>query len=303
MNLRHLVVLPFLLTALVAQTEKPRPQRPPTRDVTTADSGEEIDGKLEGMDDKRAPKPNPNARRRGTAFCQFRVHSEPVKMMPGQSGKLLVTALLRGTAVLPASAPLVLALAQDQGMVTLGTPTVLPARPGHLHAAFQGAPVYDNYAVMEVPVTISQEAAIGSTLPVRLQLDYELLNGDTAAPIGKFSDVAPAKIEVGVALDPAVKGGFTPIDPRAVEAPVAPARPAGGITDPTAGAAQPDAISGTGAQIADSSAPAPGPLPVSGAPAADVPSVEAEDELSLGLLLGGGGALLVIVLLLVMRRK
>ncbi len=40
------------------------------------------------------------------AYCRFQAALKPAKLLPGQTGTLLVTAVLQGNAVLPAPAPL-----------------------------------------------------------------------------------------------------------------------------------------------------------------------------------------------------
>lgn len=302
MKLRTLAVLPLLLVTLVAQELPDKPTKQRDIDRRSADAGEAIEDDGVAGKEREMVKVDPNARRRGTAFCQFKVHSDPVKLMPGQSGTVTVTAVLLGTAVLPADNPLRLMSTPQQGMLTLGSPTILPPQPGHLHKAFQGTLVYDNYAIMEVPVTVSPEARIGSTLGVALQFDYELLNGDNGVSIGKFSDVASGKIEVGLALDPAVKGGFTPIEVPEVGSAAPAARPVAATGSATEVTPRPDAIGGTEARVRESQAADPA-VRAPTTPPSGMPAVEVEEGQPWGLILGGGAALLAIVLLLAMRRK
>ena len=240
-----------------------------------------------------------------SAYCRFVAACKPAKLLPGQTGTLLVTALLQGSAVIPSPAPVELLPRKGVAPITVGQLRVRPAEPGRLAQAYQGRPVYDNYAVFEVPVTMTSEAKVGEKHTVSLDLKFDLYDGNSAQPVGRFVDRVATEIEVGVVPDPIVKGA--PAGPSHDEEPAAAATSSGDaeVVEPVA--AEPD-----GKLIgAAESVPAPAPADAGSgdevgepapAGAAGPPTSGADDGLPMPLLLGGG-AILVVILLLLVRRK
>jgi hypothetical protein len=227
-----------------------------------------------------------------SAHCRFLATCKPEKLLPGQSGVMLVTAVLQGQAVLPSPAPLELMPNTQQGMVTVGGLTVWPAEVGKgvLAKAYQGRPVYDNYVIFEVPVTMASTA--------QLDLKFDLYDGSSAQPVGRFLDRVSCEIEVGRSLDPAVRGGAPAAaatgtagaaQPRVATPAVGPKHTspavAGAPVQPAA--APPSVVASTGADAASSSPP---------------PLAAAGDDLPLLPIVGGALALLVLGLLVLRRR-
>src|SRR5262245_1694938 len=139
-----------------------------------------------------------------SAFCRFHATVKPTKLMPGQSGVVSVAAILLGDAVIPSPPPMELIGAAQQGVIGLGAISFQPAEPGKHAKGYLGRPVYDNYAIFEVPVTVSPDAEIGKKQRVAIDMRFDLYDGNTGQPVGRFVDQVSTEIEIGRALDPAV---------------------------------------------------------------------------------------------------
>lgn len=240
------------------------------------------------------------------SFCTFVATPKPARLMPGQSGVIVVTAILKGQAVLPSPAPLELVSPPTQGLITLGSLAFRPAEPGRLAAGYVGRPVYDNWAIFEVPVTMGAGAVVGRKVPVGLELKFDLFDGTSAQPIGRFLDRANTEIEVGQSADPSVAGGMKPAVPPAagpgVSAPTG--EPKTASTDADAGTrkppetrieAAPSLVAPDRPQPEHAAAPQTTPAPAPGV-------TDEEGGLPLPLMLGGGTALLALVLLFARRK-
>jgi hypothetical protein len=300
MKFRCLLVLPLLLCSLTAQ-EKPKP-RDPDRPVEMKVSDDGDLAESEAGEEGRAGKvaPDPNARRRGAAFLQFRVHTRPARLMPGESGTLIVTALLKGNAVLPAPNPLQMTSPPQQGQLAFGAPAFREAGPARLEKAFLGRPAYDNFVIMELPLTLGPDAKVGTKLPVNIALDYELLDGEQGTSLGRFSDAAIGAVEVGRAPDPAVQGGYQRPDfgellPATQRIESVPAAAVPTATNPL------PAISGAAAAVPEQPESVP-TVAAGGEPERPMPLVAQDEGLPWALILGGAG-LLALVLLLALRKK
>lgn len=233
-----------------------------------------------------------------SSFCRFIASIKPARLMPGQSGVMVVTAVLSGQAVLPAPATMEQVSASQQGLVSLGALSFRPAELGKLAPGYLGRPVYDNYAVFEIPVTMSPQAELGKKQAVQVDLRFEIYDGTTAQSIGRFLDRAAAEVEVGQVADPYVMGlpATNTVTPPAQAEFVAPAARAEPASDRV--------IAGV----------APLTQPASIAESSEVkPAAEATrpSELTLGdsepaspmPLIVGGGLLLLVIGFLVARKK
>ncbi len=234
------------------------------------------------------------------AYCRFTTSVREGKLMPGQSGTLLVTATLQGAAVMPSPPPIELVAPSQQGMATVGALAVRPADIARLAPGYVGRPVYDNYVVFELPVTLSPEAQIGKKVPVVIDLKFDLYDGASAQPIGRFVDRATAEIEVGAEPKPLVSmpaaAAATPPAEAVGGAPVEPAKP------------QKDAASANSAAVGGSAmtsvvpSAVPPEAPDAGATESSPPPVGDSDGLPLWPILAGGGMVLVLVLLLARKK-
>lgn len=238
-------------------------------------------------------------------FCTFIATPKPSRLMPGQSGVVVVTAVLRSRAVLQAPAPVELTSTPNQGLVTLaGQPQFRPAEPGRIESAYRGKPVYDNYAIFEVPVTMSAQAQLGQKQVVSLELKFDLFDGSTAQSIGRFLDRCSTEIEVGRAADPAVNAsnrarqglgqqrptGGAAVTDGSADAELAEARPA---PKSTVVVAAPNLVL-PDQQQPSASAPA--------SPSSDAPPVDEEPLLPMPLWIAGGALVGLLALLLLRRR-
>jgi hypothetical protein len=246
-----------------------------------------------------------NATREGvhgaSAFCRFFTAMKPAKLMPGQTGTMVVTGVLSGQAVIPAPAALERVSGTQAGLVTLGGLSIRPPEIGRLAPSYLGQPVYDNYVVIEIPVTMSTEAEVGKKQAVQVDFRFEIFDGTTAQSIGRFIDRATAEVEVGQALDPAVKGFVR----GEVKAPTDDGR----VTlEPAASAeSAPDPATAGASRVIEGQAPRVGDKPVvqpadSGIASAD-PEVGIEEPMAMMPILVGGGLLLLVVILMVARKK
>lgn len=231
-----------------------------------------------------------------SAYCRFVASCRPAKLLPGQSGTLYVTALLQGNAVLPSPAPIELLPRTQTNPVAVGALAVEPAELGKFAKAYLGQPVYDNFAVFQVPVTMGPEAKIGEKHGVALDLKFDLYDGNSAQPVGRFIDRVATDIEVGVAPDPVVQGAAN--KPAAVPAESIKTAAPAERGDEAVRSRQPAARTGE--------AVVPPPEVAEPAPRASSPQLpptsDSGDGLPLPLLLGGG-VLVVVILLLLMRKR
>lgn len=268
-------------------------------------------GEEAGLEDEKNLTPEQRLARHvisgASQHCRLHISVTPPKLLPGQSGTVKVLMAFQGKAVLPVPAPLELVGAAQQGMLTLGAYTLSPAPMGKLASAYLGRPVYDNYAVLEMPVTMSPSAALGSRHVVAVDLKFDLYDGSSGQPIGRFLDRVATELDVGTVPDPAVRGGAKKpaSEPRVVEAP--PAKVVSAANEPAGSAAglqanvitPPPAPTPAAATSEKAPSTAKGGLsPVDGS----LPVEDAGADLPMPLLIGGG-VLLVGIVLLLARKK
>lgn len=233
-------------------------------------------------------------------FCRLQGGLKPSRLLPGQSGTYTVVMILQGDAVLVAPPPLTLKSPPQQGSLTLGGIGFHPAKPARdkRAKAFLGQPIYDDYAIFELPVTMANTAQLGSRHALSLELQFDLHSGTSGQPIGRFVDRVAYTVECGAAPDPTVAaGGAARQEGAALQAPVTPPEPVRGAAT---GAVDPSHIpntdvAGTPAQ----DAPAPPPS----RPEQHEVELSGETSLPFPLLLGAGGLLVAIVVLIVSRRR
>jgi len=303
----------FLLSAIgVAQggSEGEEAERIRAKRAALQEAGDLKEEEGKGTPDEAMAEMTPEQRlnaslRHGAGnFCTFVATPKPARLLPGQSGVVVVTAVLRSRAVLQAPAPIELTSTPNQGLVTLaGQPQFRPAEPGRIESAYRGKPVYDNYAIFEVPVTMSPQAQIGQKQVVSLELKFDLFDGSTAQTIGRFLDRCSTEIEVGRAADPAVAGAT-----RALQGLGSPRAGSGAAT----AAGSPDAELGNAPPAPDRKVVAAAPELVSGdtqpvraepgPQTSAAPPVDEDALIPLPLWIAGG-ALGLLVLLMLQRRR
>ena len=260
-------------------------------------------GDKEAIDDKKNLTPEQMLARNITsgasAFCRFYATVKPTKLMPGQSGVVSVAAILMGDAVIPSPPPMEMIGSAQQGVIGLGAMSFVPAEPGKHAKGYLGRPVYDNYAIFEVPVTVSPDAEVGKKQRVAIDMRFDLYDGNSGQPVGRFVDQVSTEIEIGRALDPALattrdgsartaaEVGKTAIEPASLES-VGQEKPLPRVLE--------------GSVIATTPAPAPVPQQPDSAPEIPVGVDDGETLLPLPVLVGGGVLLLGIVLLLARKK-
>ncbi|HEB54091.1 MAG TPA: hypothetical protein ENI87_12630 [bacterium] len=251
-----------------------------------------------------------HGKRRGSrGLCTFVAACRPPKLLPGQTGTVLISAILQGKSVLPAPSQVVMLPPSSASPLSFGGLTAHPATPGSMAKAYVGRPVYENTAEFEVPVTVPATAKLGEKLPVSFDLQFDLYDGNTANVLGRFIERVSTEIVVGPHLDPEVEGRKAPVAPKEPEVrpqPVETTADAGGTSD--RGRAAPDVLTGSagsvpepdgGSAVGDGSGPDEAE---SGGTSGGLPPTSDEGGLPLPLLAGGGVILLVIVLLLARRK-
>ena len=256
--------------ALQRQMEKQRKK--------LAQKRERGDGvEVEGVEDT-SPEALRNARRmRGSrGQCRFVPAMRPPQLLPGQSGTLLITAILQGRSVLQAPANVVVTPRSNGNVVQMGELKARPAKVGTIHDAYRGQNVYENTAVFEVPVTIASTANLGDRAKVALELEFEIHDGNTAQLVGKFIERVETQVEIAPFVDPVVE-------------------PA---------ASRPDTGAGAPALSGDASEPVAAPAPVAQSEGgSELPPVTSSEAQFPTALVVGGGALLLVIALLFLRRK
>ena len=258
-------------------------------------------GELEESDDRQMTPEEllESRKRRGSrGQCRFVATMRPPKLLPGQSGTLIVTAILQGQSVMQAPNPVEMTPRVSPGFATLGALSARPAPMGTIHQGYLGRPVYENTVIFEVPVSVSSSVKLGETVPVAIDLEFDIYDGDSTRVVGRFIERVQTTFSVAQHVDPPV----VPISAatESVEDD-APAQSSAGDGSPVA-SGRPDILTGPAATptvepeptqhvAADDGQDEP-PMPV--APAAGS---------SRYLLYLGGGILLMVVLLSLARKR
>lgn len=231
--------------------------------------------------------------------CTFSTSLQPERLMPGQTGTLVVNMIFQGDAVMPATVPCTVRTQGGPPNLTFGTAQLDPARAGgKLSKHFAGQPVYDNWATIRVPATLASTVKVGQKVQGSLELKFDLYSGNTGQPIGRFLDNVAVTIEAGAAPDPVVvtaavasreQGGAAKSSGEAVPSKESPA-------------VQPSAPS-TSAQAAPQAVGSQAKVPVADdTPVGAEPPTGQAAGSSLGVIVAGALALVVVVALLMRRR-
>ncbi|MEC8652702.1 MAG: hypothetical protein VXY92_09080 [Planctomycetota bacterium] len=303
-----LAALTCLITALPSQGEggEVQEQLQQARQKLAkkrAKSGELDDAGMEAELSRMSPEELLAARkRRGSrGQCRFVADVRPARLLPGQSGTMLITAILQGRSVLQAPASISVKSVTKGDLVEFGELTARPALAGTIHKGFLGRPVYENTAVFEVPVTLAGNATLGDKLQVAVDLEFDIYDGESTQVVGRFVERVQTDVEVGRALDPQVEPRAARSERDAPEEPVAPV--GAGKVSAAGGAGSGSAVGGAASSVSAAPAAEDTPaasdtmsLPVGGGSAGGGWSIR-------GLLLAGGGILVVIVVLLLARKR
>lgn len=136
--------------------------------------------------------------------CRFDGAVQPKRLLPGQTGTLLVTMMLEGDSVM--TSPSTLTLQEVPGSIPIGQWSLRPPTQGRVAQAYLGQPVYDNWAVMEVSVSMPSESRLGEKRNVVLALEFDLHSGSTGQPLGHFRENYSVAVEVGASAKPGIQG-------------------------------------------------------------------------------------------------
>lgn len=236
--------------------------------------------------------------------CRFVTTVRPAKLLPGQSGTLLITAILQGHSVLTAPAQVLMTPRPNGNTVQFGDLTARPARVGTIHEAFRGQPVYENTAVFEVPITMSSSAQLGDRAALALELEFDIHDGKTGRVTGRYIEQVQAQVEIAPVVDPVVEGRQVREERPAAAAPV---------VSPGADMSSVDAAAAGGRSDGEALGGAASPVvPASASPQEPAPATEVEDALppipaaetgASWLMPVAGGAVLLILLLRFSRKK
>jgi len=134
----------------------------------------------------------------GMVHCE--AYSKPRRMAPGQSGALKVMALLSGHYVALPGSHIKLSLEPVEGLV-FGVPALQTAPAGTRPGKFQGQPVYDDFILFDVPLSVSDEVkAANKRITLKGKLYLEVHNGKTGAKVGAFVAEVVGRVDVGKRL-------------------------------------------------------------------------------------------------------
>lgn len=280
-----------------------------------AGAGEADDGAVDGKGGKEgvasgtdAPNANANPTVLGArGYCRIETSVRPVRLLPGQTGRAFVTLMFEGDAVMSATSTVDVQPLAQPSPLAFGAPVLSPPEPGKLAQAFLGQPVYDNWLVLEMPVTMAEGLPVGSKQNAALTLGFDLASGRTGQPIGRFSERANFVVEVGLVRDPAVARTSTQEAPGGVAPRMDPGTPERQPKDNTATSAVGEQGKQPGGTFAPQVQPTLPPVSDSG------DSTGAQSEGGLGspapgsqstvLIFVGGAVLLLIVVMALMRRR
>jgi hypothetical protein len=307
-RLSPILAVLMLFSALSAQeggrgVKSPAELRKARQELSDKEIGENKGGKWANMTPEE--RLNASIRRDAKGHCRFVAACRPAKLMPGESGTLLISAILQGSAVLPAPLQMTMTPRVPAESLAVGDMIVQPAEPGVLAKGYLGRPVYENTAIIEVPVTMGSSAQIGSKQSFAVDLQFDIYDGTSTQIVGRFLERVSTEIEVGQHIDPAVAGRSNqsngrgeqpePADKGAQE-PVSVTPPA----TPSEGSA---ALSGAAASVAGGeNAPAKTPATTVEDDQGTLPP-PVPTQNSYLLFAAIGLPMLILVILILMRRK
>lgn len=224
---------------------------------------------------------------------------EPARIPPGGSGTLVITLALREGAVLAGAPDLELRYSPAQAPAQLGVWALGEPSIGTEEGAFRGKPVYENYAIVRIPLSVDASAAHGK-YQLSASIIARLSDPRLGTALGQFQGPAIGQLVVGPALP-------------------TPQKPAAGAGESGAGVRQPNKVNAKPAD--DGSVPVPvegerevvaaaahGAGRAAGDPAVgwdpsgtEVPLEERGDTLLLWI--GGGAGLVLLLALLLGARR
>lgn len=228
--------------------------------------------------------------------CRFEVSVVPSRILPGRTGTARIVMVLEDDSVLQSAADIAVVVAEDAAAapssLRVGPATVQPPTAASLAPAYVGRPAYDDWALIEVPVTVAEDAPVGSKQSLAVEVRFRLHEGATGRLFGAYESLLTIACEVGAAPAAATQLPEPRPPMSAADRPAEPRSPSGRAHESAAPTAVEAAQPALPAQPAAADAE-PGDAPFA------LP--EEEDELPL-LVFAGGLALLGAGLLLLRRR-
>jgi hypothetical protein len=239
-----------------------------------------------------------NTRRGSKAHCRFVAVCRPPKLLPGQSGTLVISAILQGQSVLPSPLQMTMTPRVKLGSVSLGDLVARPALPGTIAKAYLGRAVYENTAVLEVPVTMGKDVTLGGKTSVAVDLQFDVYDGDSGRALGRYIERVTTDVDVAPHVDPQIAGRQAQQEDEPEPVAIAPT----GTTDSEVAAAPgSEAMSGTAAVVATV---AEEPVDVDeSAVSGELPPTDGDSLTISTMLTLIGGALLLVIIALRMRKN
>jgi hypothetical protein len=235
-------------------------------------------------------------------FCRLDASVRPKRLLPGQTGTLMVTMVLEGDSVLTAPANVV--VSYMGGTLTVGSSSVRPATRASVAKAYAGQLVHDNFALVEMPITMPPTAALGTKHHAALDFEFELFQGATGKHLGQFKERVSVACEVGNVRDPLVSASAPSATATATHASGSdsPSAPGPGTSGEVPAGRADSAVLPQAAPI---EAPVSSVVSPSDAVADPIGDGElpVESTSTTPVLIGGVGALAAVLLLLLLRRR
>lgn len=139
--------------------------------------------------------------------CRFEVSVAPDRLMPGQTGTARIVMVLEDDSVLQSADELQVVVpeppAEGTCHLTLGPAKVHPPKAATVATAYRGRAAYDEWVLVELPVTMSSHAPMGSTQSAAVEVRFRLHEGSTGRRFGEYQSPLSIVCEVGVSPNPA----------------------------------------------------------------------------------------------------
>lgn len=219
---------------------------------------------------------------------------EPRRIAPGASGVARLVLSMQRDSVLAVGTHLEIVCPTTE-QARFGPWALAEPQIGSSAGAFRGRPVYENYALVEMPVTVTAGTAHGK-YPIRMMVVADITDARTGTTTRRAQAQAVGELVVGPPL---------PVPPAAGVEQAAPARPAAAVAVPVddGEVALPVEAAGApvGAEVA--AARSGGAAPTDAGRLPSLPSADPGTGAGGWLAIGGAGVLVLILALLLATRR
>jgi hypothetical protein len=124
------------------------------------------------------------------------VAAKPHRIAPGGTGTVhLILAMMDSSVLLP-GARLEILYPGQSGPIRLGAWAIDPPLPGTLPTQFRGQPVYDNTAIVRVPIQVDPGAQYGDYM-IGFTVTAQITDGETGQVRGTFYGSSRGTVKVG----------------------------------------------------------------------------------------------------------